>query len=607
MKNNIKQILLSLAILFSANLFAQTLIINEVSNGASGAAEYIELVVMDNTVLYNCADTEPPCVNIQGWIIDDNSGYHSLGSGSGQGVAGGCIRFSFDPLWSCVPVGTIILLYNNSDFDATIMPTPDLTMADGNCRIVAPIDNTTLFEKNTTTPGDVACDYPATGWVAGGQWTYIGMRNDGDCARIVDLGGCEVFSLCWGDNDQNTVIYFTEGIDVGSGDAANTVFYFNGGDPSNQANWTVGCADVSDCGVQDQTPGTANNFDNDAYISQFNNGCQPIEPMVANAVVDQDAFCGCTGMATASGTGSIPGYTYEWLDGSDNPIGQTGVTATNLCAGDYRVVVTSSVGCDDTSEVITLVVDNNLSVSVNSLDACEGDIVTLTATPTATGGTFLWSPGGENTQSITIPASTTGTYDVDYTLGICNETASGIITVFTEPVSSFGVTPDSQYAPSNVVFDNNSTGATDFIWDFGNGNTQPSATTASVSDTYTAPGSYNVILTANNGPCIDSSTYILVVLEQSEPIIEVPNIFTPNDDATNDLYTISTFAVQSIEGVIINRWGNVMYEFSDVNFAWDGTVNGTDADEGTYFIKYKAIGVNEKTYEGHTFLQLVRD
>jgi hypothetical protein len=186
--------------LFSNSLHSQTLIMNEVSNGPSGNQEYVEFVVVDTSVSYNCASTTPPCIDIRGWIFDDNSGYHGT-----SGIAAGAVRFSFNSLWSCVPLGTIIVIYNNADPNVQ-MPANDLSLTDGNCVIVVPISNTSLFEQNTTTPGAVACSYPATGWTAGGNWNFTLLANPGDCARIVNLAGCEVFSVCWGSDNLNTLI-----------------------------------------------------------------------------------------------------------------------------------------------------------------------------------------------------------------------------------------------------------------------------------------------------------------------------------------------------------------------------------------------------------------
>lgn len=317
--------------------FSQTLIINEISQGESGSMEYVEFVVVDTAVTYNCNSSIPPCIDIRGWIIDDNSGYHGT-----SGVASGANRFSYDPIWSCVPLGTIILVYNGGQSNPEI-PADDLSLNDGNCKIVAPISNT-LFESNATTPGAVACSYPQNGWTSGGNWLNISMSNGGDCMRIVDLNGCEVFSVCYGSNDENNLIYF-------GGGGQDKVHYFNSGDPTNQSNWTAGCADLANCGAQDQTPGAPNNNQNSNYIAQFNNNCSPITPLDINAFEQSPSGCGCTGEALVAASGSIPGYTFEWFDEDDVSINESTNMATDLCAGDYYVVVESSIGCIDTASV----------------------------------------------------------------------------------------------------------------------------------------------------------------------------------------------------------------------------------------------------------------
>jgi gliding motility-associated-like protein len=318
---------------------------NEVSQGITGNMEYVEFVVIDTTISYDCLSGVPPSIDIRGWIFDDNSGYHGAG-----GIATGAIRFSYHPMWAAVRLGTIILIYNDADPDPSI-PAADISMSDGNCTIVAPISDVNLFESNATTPGAIACSYPAAGWTPGGNWSNTLLANPADCARIVNLAGCEVFSVCWGTDNLNTMIYF-------AGNAGNTVYYFNDNDPLNQANWSSGCSDneiildANTCGSNDQTPGMPNNAANASFISQFNNGCVIITPIVASAVVNNNEICGCDGQATASGSGSIPGYTYEWQDAAFMPIGQTGATAIGLCAGTYNVVVTSSIGCSDVSTVV---------------------------------------------------------------------------------------------------------------------------------------------------------------------------------------------------------------------------------------------------------------
>jgi gliding motility-associated-like protein len=324
--------------------YSQTLIINEFSNGPAGAQEYIEFIVVDDNAFYDCGNSAPPCVDIRGWIIDDNSGYHGAG-----GVAAGCNRFSNNSFWQCIPIGTIITVYNDVERNGSLPP-DDLLMSDNNCRLIIPINNTQLFENNATTPGAVACSYPATGWIAGGNWSRIGMANTGDCARLVNLAGCEVSSLCYGDVSLNTQVYFL-------GNGADNVWSFSDGNSTVQANWAEGCADnetlldAGTCGANDQTPGVANNALNIAYIAQFNNNCQPILPLSLTVTGTTSQTCVCDGSASISASGSIGPYTYVWYDQFNIPLGQTTSTANNLCSGNYYCVVTSSIDCKDTIPV----------------------------------------------------------------------------------------------------------------------------------------------------------------------------------------------------------------------------------------------------------------
>src|SRR3989338_407926 len=133
-----------LALLFPFCAAAQTLIINEVSQGATGNQEYVEFVVVDTSVVYNCQATQPPCIDIRGWIFDDNSGYHGA-----AGIAAGAVRFSFDPLWACIPLGTVIVVYNGADINP-LLPTEDISTSDGNCTIVASITNAALLDRKST-------------------------------------------------------------------------------------------------------------------------------------------------------------------------------------------------------------------------------------------------------------------------------------------------------------------------------------------------------------------------------------------------------------------------------------------------------------------------
>ena len=401
-----------------SSILSQTLIINEVSNGPSGNQEYVEFLVVSNNVTYDCSSAAPPCLDIRGWIFDDNSGYHGSG-----GVATGAIRFSQDPLWSCLPLGTIILLYNNGDPNSSLPPT-DLSLSDGNCSIVVPINNTTLFESNATTPGAVACSYPMTGWTAPGNWNNTLLANSGDCARIVNLSGCEVFSLCWASANQNNLIYFSSG-----GSGTDNVWFFNGGDPTLQNNWSEGCTDPASCGSNNQTPGAPNNAANAGYIAQFNNGCLPIEPLTLIPSFTNPT-CDCDGIASIAASGSIPEYTYEWFDATMNPLGETTTAANNLCAGTYIVSVTSSIGCTATSSITLTNSNPTITPTFSQVGPyCAGESIAALPTSSINGIAGSWAPAinNSNTTTYTFTPISTATPN-------CATTATmtvGINTIFT--------------------------------------------------------------------------------------------------------------------------------------------------------------------------------
>ena len=99
-----KKYFIVLALVYlQVSCLAQSIVINEVSQGSGGAKEYVEFVVTGPNLVY-CTDT-PPCMDLRGYIIDDNNGYLNGTPTTGVGIAAGACRFSNDPFWSCVPAG----------------------------------------------------------------------------------------------------------------------------------------------------------------------------------------------------------------------------------------------------------------------------------------------------------------------------------------------------------------------------------------------------------------------------------------------------------------------------------------------------------------------
>jgi gliding motility-associated-like protein len=95
----------------------------------------------------------------------------------------------------------------------------------------------------------------------------------------------------------------------------------------------------------------------------------------------------CNGQAIVAPQGGVQPYTYAWTTGG-NPIGGNNPALTNLCAGNYSVVVTDNMGCTQNANINvgsgTPPTITNIAVTHTSCPgSCDGSI-TITAGPNVT-------------------------------------------------------------------------------------------------------------------------------------------------------------------------------------------------------------------------------
>lgn len=81
--------------------------------------------------------------------------------------------------------------------------------------------------------------------------------------------------------------------------------------------------------------------------------------------------------------------------------------------------------------------------------------------------------------------------------------------------------------------------------------------------------------------------------------IDVPNVFTPNNDGVNDIINISDFIEVIDEMYILNRWGNIITVLSENNPVW----NGNNCSDGVYYYIIKFL-YYDKQQSG--FIHLMR-
>jgi gliding motility-associated-like protein len=253
-----------------------------------------------------------------------------------------------------------------------------------------------------------------------------------------------------------------------------------------------------------QTGSTANNIPAGNYSVMVTdaNGCTQtaLVSVGANAggtpTISSIQHVSCTGgndgsITVSMGAGATPPFTYAW-----NPTSQTGVTAANLTSGSYTVTVTDANGCIASANAVvgqpTLVGSTFATTPATCFGSNTGSI-TVNPTGGTPGYTYLWTPGGFTTQ--TVSNLVAGTYTVVITdANGCTRTA---FTTVTQPT---GMALSETHVNATCNQSNGSVSATvtggtgpySYLW-----NTIPAQTTATV--TGLAANTYACTVTDANG------------------------------------------------------------------------------------------------------------
>ena len=191
---------------------------------------------------------------------------------------------------------------------------------------------------------------------------------------------------------------------------------------------------------------------------------------------------------------------------------------------------------------------------------------------------FLWDFGDGTTSTLDNPShlyNNVGTYVVRlmaFDSTSCNKVDSSTftITVSPNPTASFSYNPNPPQENTATNFVNQSTGATKYLWHFGDGDTSIEVNPTHI---FPATATYNVCLNAANdfGCSADTCMNIRALIR---PLVDVPTAFTPGRFGVNGRITVQGFGISEMHWSIYNRWGQKVYEANNIKSSWDGTFNG---------------------------------
>jgi len=339
-------------------------------------------------------------------------------------------------------------------------------------------------------------------------------------------------------------------------------------------------------------------------------------------------------LVSATASGAFGPFTYAWQGGQ---VGDTAFfpTVQNATTGVTNFIVTATNSCGySATDTVTITLNQTLAVDTmgteNTNYCANTGIVWGLAAGTTGQPMYNWT-GPNPSSAFTIDASVlqnlpSGWYTFTITDNVCQVFDSVFVNTDPGPVADFSSSLSSGCSPLSVNFFNESTNAISYTWNFGNGNVVTVTDLNTLNQIFTDTAIITLI--ASDGVCADTITGLVLIencgctdplatnynpLATSSdgscvyptPMIEAPNVITPDGDNVNDVFELDIVNAAKVELVITNRWGNVMFKGTALNPTWDGKVNGDVVSDGVYFYKYTAYSIQGDEVVGHGFFHVV--
>lgn len=149
---------------------------------------------------------------------------------------------------------------------------------------------------------------------------------------------------------------------------------------------------------------------------------------------------------------------------------------------------------------------------------------------------------------------------------------------------------------------------TSFTYSWSPATTLSNTTISNPIATPTVTTTYTVKVKSPTTQCegVAQARIVVIIPECGEPNIFLPNAFTPNDDGQNDFLTVRATIATELKLFIYNRWGEKVFETTDLQGKWDGFYNGVACAPDVYAFYLEVTCINGAKYIKKGNLNLIR-
>lgn len=479
---------------------------------------------------------------------------------------------------------------NSNTINVLVKPTPALPVLGSNAPICS---GNALNLTATSLAGSTYSWIGPNSFVSGVQNPIIfpaTIAATGSYSVAATLNGCTSdTSVLMVVVDSNVVADFS--FDIHLGCKADTVYFTNNSVAASAYTWLFGDGYSS----IEVNPKHIYLLQNDDSVKLYSSSGSCIDsvtklvshvhPLRAAFSVDTNLICQGSTVAFTDSSVGTGGPKIVWHFGDDQYTSVVNPVHTYPHTGIYKAfqIITDYVPCSDTAyRVITVDTVSPIKMLMTDTVLCRGTYVTFNGLFASIGNTGVtWDFGNgtiiKNINPIKYAYDVPGTYTVnvkaDYR--VCPDTnISRVINVMPQP--SINIGNDTGICKGGVPIvlkDKINANNPKARWEWSTG-----AKTPSIS--VTTPGEYSVTVRIDG--CYTQTT--LKVVEDC--YLNVPNVFSPNDDGINDYFNpryLLTNGLTSFNMQIFNRWGQLIFETSALEGrGWDGKFNGVQQPEGVF-------------------------